>query len=96
VDEQTTDEELYGFNFPLFERLQLLAEWAPLLSRLQAVSAASDAHDRAVKIVRTLQWAAGKSATSLDDEALEHVEAILKSPEGRAFWNWLVAKVTPA
>jgi hypothetical protein len=95
MDQPQTDEELYGFNFPLFERLQLLAEWAPLLMRLQAVSVAKDPHERAVQIVRTLQWAAGKSATSLDDEALEHVEAILRSPEGKAFWGWLVAKVTP-
>lgn len=90
------EEELYGVGFPLFERLQLLAEWAPLLARLQAIGAATDPHERAVAIVRTLRWAAGKSSTSLDDEALDHVEALLKTPEGKAFWGWMVDKVTPA
>lgn len=86
--ELDNDEELYGFGFPLLEKLKLLAEWAPLLSRLQAVSAAKNPHDQAVALVRLGQWAAGKSATTLDDEALMHVEAMLKTPEGAAFVNW--------
>jgi hypothetical protein len=48
---------------------------------------------RAKAIVKALQWAAGKSATTVDDEALFHLEAVLLSPEGAAFFDWLVAKV---
>jgi hypothetical protein len=86
-------EDLYGANLPILEKLKLLAEWAPLLGRLQAVVTAETPHDQAVAVVKTLQWAAGKSATELDDEALFHLEALLKTPEGQAFFTWIVGKV---
>jgi hypothetical protein len=88
------DEELYGAGFPLFEKLKLLAEWAPLLGRLQAVTSAQTPHDQALAIVKALQWAAGKSQTALDDEALFHLEAVLKTPEGAAFFKWAADKIT--
>lgn len=88
------NEELYGAGMPIFEKLKLLAEWAPLLGRLQSVMDAKTPYDQATSIVKTLQWAAGKSATAFDDEALFHLEAVLKTPEGQAFFNWAVDKVT--
>jgi hypothetical protein len=94
VDHQISEEELYGAGFPLFEKLKLLAEWAPLIARLQAVAGAETPHDRAVAVVKTLQWAAGKSMTEIDDEALVHFEAVLKTPEGKAFFDWVVGKVS--
>lgn len=87
------DEELYGAGFPLFEKLKLLAEWAPLLAQLQAIGAAKTPHDQALAVVQTLQWAAGKSMNSIDDEALWHVEAVLSTPEGKAAFEWAYAQV---
>jgi hypothetical protein len=88
------NEEVYGAGMPLLERLKLIAEWAPLIGRLQAVMDADTPYDQATAVVKTLQWAAGKSQTSLDDDALFHLEAVLKTPEGQAFFNWVVGKVT--
>lgn len=86
-------DDLYGANLPILDKLKLLAEWAPLLGRLQGVIDADTPHDQALAVVKTLQWAAGKSSTELDDEALYHLEAVLKTPEGQAFFNWVVSKV---
>lgn len=91
---EETEGEEFGAGLPLFDKLQLLAEWMPLLGRLQAVMDASTPEARALAIVKALQWAAGKSPTSVDDEALYHLEAVLKSPEGKAFFDWVVGKVT--
>jgi hypothetical protein len=88
------NEEVYGAGMPLLERLKLIAEWAPLIGRLQAVMDADTPYDQATAVVKTLQWAAGKSQTAIDDEALFHLEAVLKTPEGQAFFNWFVSKVT--
>jgi hypothetical protein len=85
--------DIYGANLPIFEKLKLLAEWAPLIGRLQAVAAARDPHGQALAVVSAVQWAAGKSSTELDDEALFHLEAVLRSPEGKAFFEWAAAKV---
>ena len=90
-DEQPID--IYGANLPILEKLKLLAEWAPLLGRLQVVIDAKSPYDQAVAVVNTLQWAAGKSTVEVDDEALFHLEAVLRSPEGQAFFQWIISKV---
>jgi hypothetical protein len=92
--DQVNEDELYGAGFPLVDKLKLLAEWAPLIARLQAVAGAETPHERAVALVKTLQWAAGKSMTEIDDEVLSHIEAILKTPEGKSFFDWVVAQVS--
>jgi hypothetical protein len=79
---------------PLLDRVRLLVEWAPLLSQLQAIGVAVGPHDRAVAVVKALQWAAGKTGTEVDDEALEHIEAVLKTAEGRAAFDWAIKKVS--
>ncbi len=85
-------EQEHG-SFPLLEKLKLLAEWSPLLSRLQLVAIAKTPHEQALAVVSTLQWAAGKSDTTIDDEALKHVEAVLKTAEGQAAFEWALGKL---
>jgi hypothetical protein len=87
------DNELYGANMPLLDKLKLFAEWAPLIGRLQVIMDAATPHERAVAICEALKWAAGKSSTHLDDEALDHIEAVLKTPEGQAAFDWAAALV---
>lgn len=86
-----SQDQVYGASFPLIEKLQLLAEWAPLLSRLQSVADAPTPHDKAVKLINLLRWAAGKTQSELDDDALKHIEAVLGSPEGEAAFGWVVS-----
>jgi hypothetical protein len=88
VETPAGDGELYGTGFPLIERLKLLAEWAPLLAQIQIFSDAKTPHDQAVAVVRLLQWLAGKSTTTLDDESLAHIEAVLRTPEAKAAIDW--------
>jgi hypothetical protein len=87
------DEQEFGVGLDLFTKLRMLAEWAPLLNRLQMIALAKDPHDQALAVVSALQWAAGKSASTVDDEALAHVEAVLRTKEGQSFFNWAVGKI---
>lgn len=87
------EEELYGAGFPLLEKIRLLTEWSPMLLRLQEIGAAKTPHEQAVAIVRLLQWVAGKSMTTTDDEALEHIAAVLRTAEGRAAFAWAHEKL---
>ena len=86
-------EQEFGSGLGLFDKLRMLAEWAPLLNRLQMVALATTPHDQALAVVGALQWAAGKSQTSADDEALAHVEAVLRTAEGKALFDWIMGKV---
>lgn len=87
------EEELYGDGFSLLEKLKLLAEWSPLLLRLQDIGAAKAPSEQAIAIVKLLQWVAGKSMTSVDDEALEHIESVLRTAEGKAAFAWAYGKL---
>jgi hypothetical protein len=87
------EEELYEFiDFSLLERLKSYIEWAPLVNQVRAIGMARTAHERSVAVVKTLQWFATGSATTIDDEALAHIEAVLKTPEGKAFLEWGVRR----
>ena len=88
-----TPEEIEYGSFPLIEKLKLLAEWAPLLSRLQLVAVAKTPHEQALAVVSTLQWAAGKSENDIDDQALRHIEALLKTKEAQEFLDWTLSQV---
>lgn len=90
---ELNEENDYGAGLPFFDRLQMLAEWAPMIGRLQAIMDSDKPEDRALAIIKALQWAAGKSDTTADDEALFHLEAVLRSPEGKALFAWVVSKV---
>jgi hypothetical protein len=87
------ESEEFGAGLDLFSKLRMLAEWAPLLNRLQMIALAKEPHDQALAVVSALQWAAGRSVNTIDDEALAHVEAVLKTAEGKAFFNWAVDKI---
>lgn len=91
-----SEGEVYGASMPLFEKLRLLSEWMPLLGRMQAIASATTPHDQAMAVVSAAQWAAGKTDMSIDDEALWHIEAVLKTPEGRAAFEWIVKKFSEA
>lgn len=91
--ENNENPELYGSSLSLLEKLKLLAEWSPLLGKLQAVVVAPDPHEQALAIVSALEWAAGKTGTAIDDEALNHIEAILRSDAGKAAFAWAVGKI---
>ena len=87
------DEQEFGAGLDLFAKLRMLAEWAPLLNRLQMIALAKEPHDQALAVVSALQWAAGKSANEIDDQALAHVEAVMRTKEGQEMFNWVVEKI---
>jgi hypothetical protein len=75
----------------MFERLKLAAEYAPLLGLLQKVTTAPDPHDKALAVVAAGKWLAGKSETTIDDDAVVLIEEALKSEKGKAAFNRILA-----
>lgn len=88
-----TEDEVYGASFPLLEKLRLLAEWSPLLAKLQKAAVAKTPHEQALAVVAVAQWAAGKSETLIDDEMLSHIEAVLRTPAGQEFLEWSIKQI---
>lgn len=86
------DDERFGAGgIPILKQLQLLAQWGPLLNLLSPIATASTPRDKAVAVLKALAFAAGKTKTTIDDEVVAHFEAVLKTPEGEALFNWIAA-----
>lgn len=82
------NEQVCGMS--IIDKARLLMEWAPLLAKLEVVAAAKTPHEKAVAIVGVLRVAADKTATEKDDNVLDRIEAILKTPEGMALVDWFI------
>lgn len=94
----TSDTDCFGEKIgaggmPIFDQLRLLAQWGPLLKHLQEIASAKTTRDKARAVIAALTFAAGNTATKVDDEVLEHIESVLESPEGAAMFDWVVKTV---
>jgi hypothetical protein len=83
----------FGVSMSWLDKLRLLAEVGPLLGHLQAAFAESDPHKQALALIAAGRWAAGRTETTVDDEALQHIEAIVRTPEAQRGLAFLMAKL---
>lgn len=85
-----SEEEQFGAygGLSLVGKIQLLAQWAPLLAKLEAVATAKTPAEKAVAIIAALRLAADKTTTDKDNNVLDLVENVIKTPEGLALVNW--------
>ena len=83
-------EEQFGAygGLSILGKIQLLAQWAPLLAKLEAVATAKTPAEKAVAIIAALRLAADKTTTDKDNNVLDLIENVLKTPEGLALVNW--------
>lgn len=75
------------------DKIKMLSEWAPLLGMVQQITAENDQRQRALLVIEALSFAASKSDTVIDDEVLSHFEAILMSPQGASFFDYVAGKL---
>lgn len=78
-------------GLPIIEQIRLLQEWAPLIAFGQRFLAAADAYSRSIIVGEALAWLAKKTSVKFDDQLVEHVVAMLRTPAGEKFVRWLVS-----
>lgn len=86
-----TDDVPNFEGLPIWEQIKLLNEWAPLLGFGQRFVSEPDAHKRAVVVADAMEWLASKTKTTVDDQLVQLVEAIVRTPQGEALVRWGVA-----
>ena len=86
-------DEDFGLSMSWLEKLKLLSEVAPLLAHLQMAFAESDPHKQTMALIDAAQWAAGRTDTKIDDEALGHIEAVMRTPEAQRALAFAMAKL---
>lgn len=83
-----SEDELYGAS--ILDRINLIAQWAPLLAKLEAIARAPTPHGKTLAIIAALRVAADQTGTPIDNTVLDHAEKILRTPEGAALVDWFV------
>jgi len=78
---------MYG-SLSIMDKVKLLVAWAPMLAKLEAVATAKTPQEKALALVSALRLCADQTSTTKDNSVLDHVEAILKTPEGQALIEW--------
>lgn len=91
ANEELDDLECGGL--PSLDTLRLLAEWGPVIAKLQAVLGAPTPHEKAQAFVKFALAISAKTKTEADDKALQHLTAILNTNEGAAFVDWFASIV---
>jgi hypothetical protein len=93
--EAEVENEYQGMS--IWEQLRLLSEWSPMLSFGQRFISEPDAHKKTLIVADACEWLAAKTrATNVDDELVNLLAAILKSPQGEALVRWAIAKMEAA
>jgi len=75
-------------------QLRLLLEWAPALHILPAIAASAPGKDRAIEIVRLLEFLAAKSEVGIDDEILRLVREILLTKPGAELADYIAGLIS--
>lgn len=86
------DSEVFGAegsDLSTLQKIRLLIEWAPLLALLSKIPKAETNKAKALAMVAALRWLAKKTPTANDDKALDHLEAVISTPEGEAIVNFI-------
>jgi hypothetical protein len=86
-ENEDTEFGAYG-GLSIVGKIALIAAWAPLLAKLEAITSAKTPAEKAVSIIAALRMAANKTTTVKDNDLLDLLENVLKTPEGLALVNW--------
>lgn len=73
------------------DKVKALIEWAPALSILSEISGAQTAKERVGGALKLMRFVATRTATKIDDDVTERVEALLMSPQGDELLTYIVA-----
>lgn len=83
-------------SISLASKIRLLVEWAPALQIFPAIAASAPGRDRAIEIVRLVDFLAQKTEVKVDDDLARMVKAILLTKEGGELADYIAARISEA
>lgn len=86
----------YGDSLTLLQKIALVQAYAPIVGYLQRFVNEPDPFKRGLIITDAGEWLAGKTDNRVDDEAVRHIAAVLKTAEGEKLVRWFLLQVEAA
>jgi hypothetical protein len=98
VNYEATPAELaqYGANLNIWQQLQLLSAWSPLIGYGQRFVNELDPYKRSIIVSEAAEWLASKTKAQADDQLVRLVSDLLKTKEGEALVRWCLLQVEGA
>lgn len=95
--EATPDElQKYGASLNIWQQLQLLSAWSPLIGYGQRFVQTADPYAKAIIVGEAAEWMASKTDAKLDDQLVKMLADILRTKEGEALVRFLLLQVEAA
>ena len=88
--------EQYGEKLSIWQQIQLLQAWAPLIGYGQRFVAEPDPYKRGLVISEAAEWLASKTNATADDQLVKLLADLLKTPQGEAIVRWCLLQVEAA
>lgn len=82
-----------GMLGDMLRNVRLMSELAPLLGKLQALGKAETPHEQALAVIDLAKFGATRTDTTLDDEALDRIEAVLRTDAGKELMTWVLKQI---
>ncbi len=95
---EATPAELaqYGANLNIWQQLQLLSAWSPLIGYGQRFVNELDPYKRSIIVSEAAEWLASKTKAQADDQLVRLISDLLKTPQGEALVRWCLLQVEGA
>jgi hypothetical protein len=90
------EAQQYGDNLTWFQKIALIQAYAPALGYLQKFVSEPDPFKRGLVIADACEWLASKTDNRVDDEAVRHIAAVLKTSEGEQLVRWVLMQIEAA
>lgn len=88
--------EHYGAGLNIWQQLQLLSAWSPLIGFGQRFVNTTDPYAKAVIVSEAAEWMAGKTDAKVDDQLVKLLGDILKTPQGESLVRWCLLQTEAA
>jgi hypothetical protein len=88
--------EQYGSKLNIWQQLQLLSAWSPLIGFGQRFLATADPYAKAIVVSEMADWMASRTDAQVDDQLVKLFADILKTSQGEALVRFLLLQVEAA
>lgn len=87
------EAEQYGVNLNIWQQIQLLSAWSPLIGYGQRFVNEADPYKKSLIVAEACEWLASKTDSGVDDQLVRLLADMVKTPQGENLVKWIVAKV---
>ena len=95
-DMTASEQQEYGNKLSIWQQIQLLQAWAPLIGYGQRFVNEADPYKRSIVVSEAAEWLASKTNATADDQLVKLLADLLKTKEGESLVRWCLLQVEAA